>query len=277
MSYTDTLAAIREPGIMATIERAYPGENFKAFVQSAETYLKKDEQDKGIKAIVNLCTPISIAYAIRQCAVTSLTLDPIYQHACLIAYGKECKFQPMYRGLIHLCTKSGSILKVEAALVFDGDKFDHQRGDNPTLLHIPKYQSSKILHAYCIVWLTNGAIQRDSMTKEQLDHIRKRSKAGDKGPWGTDPEEMYKKTVVKRTLKMIDVGPEMAHAVEQDNEAERVLDIPVVVKPAGETKADRVMDEIAPEPEPVAEDGLTESEKDAIIESENREAQETKS
>ena len=56
------------------------------------------------------------------------------------------------------------------------------------------------------------------MSKKEVDDIRKRSRAGQSGPWVTDYEEMAKKTVFKRLSKWLPVTPDLEAAVEHDNQ-----------------------------------------------------------
>ena len=61
------------------------------------------------------------------------------------------------------------------------------------------------------------------MRKDELDGIRKRSRASNNGPWVTDTAEMYKKTIIRRHCKSLQLSPDkesdlFAKALEADNE-----------------------------------------------------------
>ena len=60
----------------------------------------------------------------------------------------------------------------------------------------------------------SGAPQFEWMSLEQLEAIHQRSKAKDFGPWNTDTEEMYRKTVVRRASKYLPMSVELAQAIE---------------------------------------------------------------
>jgi hypothetical protein len=57
------------------------------------------------------------------------------------------------------------------------------------------------------------------MTKDEVDAIRKRSKASGSGPWVTDYNEMAKKTVVRRASKKWPLDAELAEAVNNDGDS----------------------------------------------------------
>ena len=56
------------------------------------------------------------------------------------------------------------------------------------------------------------------MSKDEVDAVRKRSRAANNGPWVTDYGEMAKKTVFKRLSKWLPVTPELQEAIAKDDE-----------------------------------------------------------
>lgn len=54
------------------------------------------------------------------------------------------------------------------------------------------------------------------MTFDEIEAIRKRSKASSSGPWKTDWDEMAKKTVFRRASKWIQLSPHLDRALEHD-------------------------------------------------------------
>ena len=57
------------------------------------------------------------------------------------------------------------------------------------------------------------------MSKVQIDSIRDRSRAGNRGPWVTDYEEMAKKTVLRRALKKMKLSVDVQEALVSDDSA----------------------------------------------------------
>ena len=95
-----------------------------------------------------------------------------------------------------LARRSGTVRQIEARLVYDCDVFSIELGLTPSIRHIPDLEGqddAKVVYAYAVATLTDGAKQFEYMTRKELDAIRRRSKAGNNGPWVTDEGEMQRK------------------------------------------------------------------------------------
>jgi recombination protein RecT len=64
------------------------------------------------------------------------------------------------------------------------------------------------------------------MTMEEIEAVRKRSRAGENGPWVTDAGEMRKKTVIRRHSKKLPLSAEFRDALEKDADAVDVDSLP---------------------------------------------------
>lgn len=169
---------------------------------------------------------------------------------------KEATFIPGYKGLIKLARNTGEVKSISAHVVHEGDDFDYSLGLHEDLTHKVTKGSTKgaenVTHAYCVCHFMNGGYHIEVMDRDELEAIRARSKAKDYGPWKTDTEEMYKKTVIRRASKMwplstdkADKIREAAAADETDGGFEAVFEEPLVEMPSIEVQAD--------EPEPAEE------------------------
>lgn len=179
------------------------------------------------------CTPQSVALALVNAAQLGLEAGSLTGSAYLVPFNnkktgnKECQLIPGYRGLIDLARRSGEVLKIEARVIYEGDDFDIDYGAG-TVRHRPSMTSRArvdILGAYAIATLKNAITQIEFMTREEIDGIRKRSRAGDSGPWVTDFSEMCRKTVVRRLIKYLPLSPELSRAEEIENAVEEELPI----------------------------------------------------
>ena len=63
------------------------------------------------------------------------------------------------------------------------------------------------------------------MSVDEIEAIRRRSKAGNSGPWVTDWNEMAKKTVFRRLTKWLPLSPEFRDAVEADDEPSAPIEV----------------------------------------------------
>jgi recombination protein RecT len=177
------------------------------------------------------CTPASFISCVLQAAECGLAIDGRLAHA--VPYSTKVKgadgrdrwediaqFQPDYKGLIAVAKRTGQIVDIYGDVICQNDTFAHGRaGDVCRLEHTYDIQQprGKTIGAYQIIVLPGGRWRYEVMGIADLDRIQKSSKSGDRGPWGTHPDEMRKKTVAKRALKMYSDDPGLLKALEYDD------------------------------------------------------------
>lgn len=170
------------------------------------------------------CTPESVLLAVIQAATLGLEAGSALGDAYLVPYGTECTLIIGYRGFITLARRSGTIQKVEARPVFDGEAFRVRYGTNPGIDHEPVFDNprtrAELVAVYAVWTMNDGSQQFDVMSAAEIEAIRQRSRAKDNGPWKTDYVEMAKKTVLRRSAKLVPLSVEMAEALEADAESE---------------------------------------------------------
>lgn len=169
------------------------------------------------------CTQPSLLGAIMQAAQLGLEPDGMLGQAYLVPYGKTCTLIPGYRGFISLARRSGDISTIYADVVYMGDEFRVVKGLNPILEHTPAdaaQEDKSIRGFYAVAKLKDGGQQFEYMTKAQVDAIRKKSPAGNSGPWVTHYAEMGKKTAIRRLFKYLPCSIELQTAVELDERAD---------------------------------------------------------
>ncbi|NKW39045.1 recombination protein RecT [Rhodococcus hoagii] len=165
---------------------------------------------------LNECKPESFLGALMTAAQVGLEPGPLGE-AYLVPYGREVTFVPGYRGLVKLAWQSGQLESIAAHVVYAGDEFDYSYGLAPTLVHKPALQDrGDVIAAYAVATFKHGGNAFEIMSREDIEAIRKRSKASGSGPWVTDWNEMARKTVMKRLSKWLPLSPEFANAVQRD-------------------------------------------------------------
>ncbi|MCP4569581.1 MAG: hypothetical protein GY841_18545 [FCB group bacterium] len=194
------------------------------------------DQDRLMRVCMNVflnvpkiseCTPASIFQAIVNSLAVGLEPNSATQQAYLVPFRDnrsgttKAQFMPSYRGLIDLCRRSGEMDVIYAAAVHEKDPFKVTKGTSPSIFHEPELFSErgKIFGYYAVITYRNGSKDFEVMTMAEIDKVRKTSKSGGSGPWGSWPEEMAKKTVLKRLLKRCPVSTPLANAVELDHRA----------------------------------------------------------
>jgi recombination protein RecT len=160
------------------------------------------------------CTPESVVKCMMTCS--ELGLEPDGRRAHLIPFGTECTLIVDYKGLVELAMRSGTVSSIFANIVCDTDEFRYLTGEITHEIDFRKPRGP-MYAVYCIVAFKDGGKHTEVMTREDVDRIRARSKAGRSGPWVTDYDEMAKKTVFRRASKWITLSPEVQDALDRQD------------------------------------------------------------
>lgn len=191
------------PSITPMLPKHIPPEKFEAAVITAVT-VNPDLLTVERRSLFNAC---------RSAAEVGLSLNPSLGEADILkqydkrAGGYVARFSPRYGGLMKLARQSGRIRTIYAHVVREKDVFDYDLGMDKTLIHKPaKGDRGNLTGVYCVWIMDDGAKDFEYMDREQVLAIRARSSAKTKegtvvGPWVTDEEEMWRKTVVRRASK----------------------------------------------------------------------------
>lgn len=133
------------------------------------------------------------------------------------------QYLPMVGGLIKNLYLSGEILTLDAAVVFENDKFRWVRGDAPHLEHEPTMSNDPggIIAAYCVVKLKSGELKREVMAWRDIEMVRGASKSSDgkNSPWMKWLDQMAIKSVIKRIRKQLPSAERFDQVERSDNEA----------------------------------------------------------
>lgn len=166
------------------------------------------------------CDISSLMAAVMQSA--QLGLEPgILGHAYYVPYGKQAQFIIGYRGLVELAMRTGQYQIIDSDVICEHDVFEFERGYNEKLRHVPNFSDrGKPVAYYAYFILKNGGRRAVVMTKADVDKIRARSKAAQSGPWVSDFDEMAKKTVLRRLLKLAPLSIEVQQHISKDEQLE---------------------------------------------------------
>lgn len=170
----------------------------------------------------------SIGKAVLNCSLTGLSLNPVLKYAYLVPRKGKCCLDPSYMGLMKILTDTGSVVNIEAQLVYQNEPFEMMRGTDGYIRHgvitNPSQSKGVIIGAYSIANLHNGHKSFEWIDANELMGIMQRSASVQKGkasPWNTDPGEMSRKTVIKRHYKYLpktDRAIMAAAAIDIDHE-----------------------------------------------------------
>lgn len=180
--------------------------------------------------------------------LSQIGLEPDGRLAHLIPYGTTCQLIIDWKGLAQLAYRSGMVSTLHADVIHAGDLFEYDCGE--IAKHVPHFlrvDSAKpksvgeVVGAYAIAKMKDGSKMAVVLSEEEIDGIRKRSKAANAGPWVTDKNEMRKKTAFRRLSKWLPLESEKyREALDADDASD-----PINVTPQEQVTAER----FAPAPE----------------------------
>lgn len=211
------------------------------------------------------CDPVTLIGAVMQSAQLGLEPDGILGHAYLIPFKNtkkgiyEVQFMPGYKGLIDLARRSGQVVSIGAHVVYENEDFNLAFGTDEILKHTPLPPSTRgnKKGVYAVAKLKDGSVHFEYLWAEEVEAIKKTSKAKDFGPWVTNEEEMWRKTAIRRLAKYLPLSVEFAKASAVDELADAGLstqelfdsDLPTInVEVAKKTTIDEAFNEMQEEP-----------------------------
>ena len=239
------------------------------FYRNGVTYLQGHPK-------VMACKPQTVLQAFMEAATDQLMIDG--RESAIVPYGEDeggrasadvAKYMPMVFGIRKRVLASGKLADWNVQVVYEGDEFDFQLGDDPFIHHKPSMhggRTRKVIAAYSIATFTDGGRSREVMNGDQIEDIRKKSKAK-RGPW-SDPVfygEMARKTVAKLHAKQLPLPNDIEIMLARDDDmydlTATVSDPPDKRPRIAPSSARAVLDHFAkgddtPEPEAIQEEEL---------------------
>ena len=179
------------------------------------------------------CTRQSLLGAMMTAAQLGLYPDvSVLGHAYFLPFRVHgtltVTFVAGYKGLIDLARRSQHVTSIMAYPVYEGDEFKFALGTTPFIDHTPSnepFEGREITHVYAMAKL-RGEKDRQFvvMTREQVEAIRRRSPAKNKGPWVEHYEQMALKTSIRRLCKYLPLSSQLQRAVALDEAADSGID-----------------------------------------------------
>lgn len=198
--------------------------------------------------------PWSLTMAMVNVSAIGITLNPARQLAYLVPRDGRVILDVSYRGLIQVAADEGAILWAKAEVVRENDHFDYRGPAQAPEHRFNPFDTDRgeIVGAYCLAQLPSGAMLVEAMPIDEIWKVRDRSMAfvkKHKGPWVDFPEEMIKKTVIKRASKTWPHTNRLATAIDYLNReaGEGLVGVEAAVATEAEDEAVEVKTEDVPE------------------------------
>jgi len=213
----------------ATLKQILSGDAFKGAVAKAlpkhlpaDRFLRVAQTAMTKTPKLAECDQASFLGALLS--LSALGLEPDGRRAHLIPFENrrrgcvECQLIIDYKGIVELAMRSGTVASIHADKVCENDTFEVNRGS--IIKHTIDYRRPRgeAYAYYCLITFKDGGEKSEVMTRDEIEAVRGRSRAGNSGPWVTDFDEMSKKTVFKRASKWITLSPEIMDAFEAEDE-----------------------------------------------------------
>jgi recombination protein RecT len=172
------------------------------------------------------CDRTSLFAAVMTAAQLGLEPDGVLGQAYLVPFGGKVQFIPGYKGLIALARNSGEVESIAARLVHAKDRFAYAFGLEEKLDHIPASgDRGEVTHVYAVARFRTGGHHFEVMSRDEVEAVRRRSPAGNSGPWKDHWEEMARKTAIRRLAKYLPLSVQKAAAVEDQAELGRFSNV----------------------------------------------------
>jgi recombination protein RecT len=203
--------------------------NKTRFMQNCMTVL---QDTNGIEK----CNPLSTARTLLKGAF--LGLDFFMKECYAIPYNDyknntcSLQFQTDFKGERKLMKKYSvrAIKDIYAKVVRESDEFEEIVKEGiPTINFKAKpFNTGKIIGVFAVVLFDDGGMLYETMATEEIEKIKTNFSKKDKNgnyskAWEATPEEMYKKTVIRRLRKSVELefeSQEQAQSFEETSEFE---------------------------------------------------------
>lgn len=183
----------------------------------------QEVKDKNNKLALQVCTRESVANALLKMAISGLSVWR--KQGYFIVYGNKLSFEREYHGNIALALRGGRVSGIpEAEVIYEKDTFKYRivNGKKEVTEHLQDLENidiNKIKGAYCVVPLSDGTYYTEVMTMVQIKQAWMQGAMKGGSPAHKNfTDEMAKKTVINRALKLFISSSDDAHLLEGEKD-----------------------------------------------------------
>jgi recombination protein RecT len=201
---------VNKPPIVIMRERleSRKGELKAALVDiSPEQFIRAVITSATINPEIQACTWQSVWIACMQACRDGLLPDGV--EGAIVPFKSKAQWLPMYQGLLRRFRRSGQFKSIVANVVRDGEQWTEWYDETgPHFRHVPGDSfDTPIVRVYASATTRDGGFFLASLPIAEANKIRNMSRTTrDDSPWKQWPEEMYKKTALRRLSKVLPSG-----------------------------------------------------------------------
>lgn len=147
---------------------------------------------------------------------------------------QEASWQPMVAGIQAKAKRRGNVVSLPANVVYEGEVWEVLLGDEERITHkrdVSKVERGKEIAVYAIATMKDGSKEREVMSWSQVQAVRQASGDPNSMPWTRWPDEMARKTVIRRLSKRL---PSLD---DGDDDLQRSIERVDELYPFGKTEA----------------------------------------
>lgn len=136
-------------------------------------------------------------------------LDAMNQEMYLVPYGSTLNYMPSYKGMAKMAKTYSTrpIKDIYAKLVKEGDSFEEviENGVPSINFKAKPFNNGEVVGVFAVALFEDGGLLYETMSKDDVESIRKQSKAKNSPAWSSAWGEMARKTVIRRLCKNITI------------------------------------------------------------------------
>ena len=225
--------------LVPTIKRALPAGSKtdpERFAQLCMTVFRTDfaNQKNKDNALI-WCGDYSLQRCVVQAAELDLQPGSALGQCWFIPYAGDATFQIGVWGYVALMRRSENVAEVWADVIYAGDTYRVARGSHRDLVHeidpsMPRAKRGAVLGAYACVKYRDGFLDWEFVNNEDLELAKATSKAPNSPAHKDWPDEMRKRTAIKRLAKYADKTPIANRAADVDEGEELRADLEEALK-----------------------------------------------
>lgn len=171
------------------------------------------------------CDRMSVFDALTTCAQLGLSPSGRLGSAYLLPFGGKCTLVIGYKGFVDLAYRSGEVVGFGAQVVHEEDDFDYSEGFGVQIhRHVRCEEANPGPLRYVYAWaeMRGGYKVSVLMLRREVLAIKAAAPGAKKAdsPWHTHEAEQWKKTAIRRLIKLLPLSPQKAAGLSRAQEVE---------------------------------------------------------